>query len=83
MQRFEVTKLCKAGRSAIGYPNFLFDRPAIGYPNFLFDRLISNWHFLGQCFENLLYSIIKGWLLDEEVYIMLWFVVNEFPQLKG
>ena len=48
MQRFEVTKLCKAGRSAIGYPNFLFD------------RLISNWHFLGQCFENLLYSIIKG-----------------------
>ena len=60
MQRFEVTKLCKAGRSAIGYPNFLFDRPAIGYPNFLFDRLISNWHFLGQCFENLLYSIIKG-----------------------
>ena len=83
MQRFEVTKLGKAGRSAIGYPNFLFDRPAIGYPNFLFDRLISNWHFLGQCFENLLYSIIKGWLLDEEVYIMLWFVANEFPQLKG
>ena len=33
MQRFEVTKLIKAGRSAIGYPNFLFA------------RLISNWHF--------------------------------------
>ena len=45
MQRFEVTKLIKAGRSAIGYPKFLFDRLAIGYPNFLYARLISNWHF--------------------------------------
>ena len=45
MQRFEVTKLIKASRSAIGYPNFLFDRLAIGYPNFLFARLIPNWHF--------------------------------------
>ena len=45
MQRFEVTRLGKANRSAIRYPNSLFDRLAIGYPNFLFARLISNWHF--------------------------------------
>ena len=48
MQRFEVTKLGKAGRSAIGYPNFLFA------------RLISNWHFWDNACENILYSIIKG-----------------------
>ena len=34
MQRFEVTRLGKANRSAIRYPNSLFDRLAIGYPNF-------------------------------------------------
>ena len=45
MQRFEVTRLGKANRSAIRYPNSLFDRLAIGYPNFLFARLISNWLF--------------------------------------
>ena len=42
MQRFEVTKLGKADRSAIRYPNLLFDRLAIGYSNFLFARLVSN-----------------------------------------
>ena len=45
MQRFEVTRLGKANRSAIRYPNSLFDRLAIGYPNFLFARLVSNWLF--------------------------------------
>ena len=57
MQRFEVTKLGKAGRSAIGYPNFLFDRPAIRCPKFLFDRLISNWHFWDNAFR-IFYTVL-------------------------
>ena len=70
MQRFEFTKLGKAGRSAIGYlnflfdrpaigyPNFLFDRPAIGYPNFLFARLISNWHFWDNALR-IFYTVLQ------------------------